>query len=214
MEYGTLLLSKVIDENDPRVFVRFGIDEKHFATKGEYETYKFIVKYAEANRGQAPSYATVASECADFDYVPEVSDSYEYLTRKIKEHSAKQAIAQLFNGDNAEAVRKFDELDGNSYLEWLISEAERIKIRTDVRNEIGRSLADIKESFRAEYLKREEGKSVKRWDTPFPSLTSEISGWFSGDVYGLMAESGRGKTYMIVKIVDSLLRQGANVLVK
>lgn len=214
MEYGQLLLSKVIDANDPAALVRFGIDENHFATKGERETYKFIVDYAERNRGQAPSYATVASECQDFDYIPEVSDSYEYLTRKIKEYSAKQAVANLFNGEKAEAVRKFEELDGNSYIDWLISEVESIKIRTDVRNEIGRSLADIKESFRSEYLKREEGKSAKRWDTPFPSLTQEIGGWYSGDVYGIMAESGRGKSYLSARVVDSLLRQGADVLWK
>ncbi|MEV2437279.1 AAA family ATPase, partial [Paenibacillus larvae] len=32
--------------------------------------------------------------------------------------------------------------------------------------------------------------------------------------YGIMAESGRGKTYLLIAIVDKLLRQGASVLVK
>src|SRR5690606_15414487 len=82
------------------------------------------------------------------------------------------------------------------------------------REKVGRTLSDIKDSFRSEYERRKEGKSAKCWQTPFDSLTEEIGGWFSGDVYGIMAESGRGKTYLSIKIVDSLLRQGANVLVK
>lgn len=213
MEYGQLLLSKVIDANDPAAFTRFSIDEHHFATKGERETYRFIVDYAEQNRGQAPSYATVTAECADFTYIPQVADSYEFLTRKIKSYAAKLALMEYVQGDFTRDFNGSD--DGNSLLDGLISAAERIKIRTDVRKgDVGRTLTEIKESFKDEYQKRVEGKSAKRWDTPFPLLTKAISGWFSGDVYGIMAESGRGKTYVNVKIVDSLLRQGANVLVK
>jgi replicative DNA helicase len=211
MHYGLMLLSKVIDNNDVAALTRFGITESDFGTEAERKAYRFIVDYAEANRGQAPSYATVAAEVDGFTYVPEVADSYEYLARQVKGYAAKLAAVELLQN---QAPKVFEEKDGNSFIEWLISEAERIKIRTNVRDEVGRTLTEIKESFRAEYLRREKGKSFKCWKTPFDSLTKEIGGWFSGDVYGIIGESGRGKTYLLIKIIDSLLRQGANVLAK
>nr|WGD74978.1 DnaB-like helicase C-terminal domain-containing protein [Bacillus subtilis] len=87
-------------------------------------------------------------------------------------------------------------------------------MRTSVREAIGRTLTDIKDSFRDEYKKREEGRSFRIYNTPFETLNKEITGWFTGDIYGIMGESGRGKTYLICLILDSLLRQGANCLVK
>jgi replicative DNA helicase len=216
LNYGELLLSKIIDNNDVAALTRFGINESDFLTEGERKAYRFIVDYAEQH-GRAPSYATVEGECEGFTYIPAVEDSYEFLARQIKSNAAKQAIIELFNGQPGKeplATKKFEELDGQSYLDWLISEIESVKIRTDVRKSIGRTLTDIKLAVKEEYLKREEGKSFKCWKTPFDSLTNEIGGWYSGDVYGIMGESGRGKSYLICKIVDSLLRQGANVLVK
>ncbi|MBA9027574.1 DnaB-like helicase C-terminal domain-containing protein [Peribacillus huizhouensis] len=212
MHYGNLLLSKIIDDNNVQALTRFGITAADLPTEGDRQTLRFIESYAEANRGQAPSYAVVTAECPAFEYTPMISDSYELLTKQIKAYSAKQRLAEYVQG---KFTAEFDsEADGNKILESLISEAEKIKMDTNVRSEIGRTLEDIKTSFKSEYLKREEGKSFKCWQTPFESLTKEIGGWFSGDVYGIMAESGRGKTYVNVKIADSLLRQGANVLVK
>ncbi|MED3832985.1 DNA helicase [Peribacillus frigoritolerans] len=212
MEYGNLLLSKVIDENNVQALTKFGITAKDLPTEGDRQTLRFISDYAEANRGQAPSYAVVTAECPTFEYTPQVGDSYDFLAKEIKAFSAKQALLEYVQGRFTAEFNS--ERDGNKILDDLISEANRIKLSTNIRSEIGRTMDDIKTSLKAEYLKREEGRSFKCWKTPFESLTNEIGGWFSGDVYGVMAESGRGKTYLNVKIVDSLLRQGANVLVK
>ncbi|MDF1510696.1 AAA family ATPase [Robertmurraya sp. DFI.2.37] len=214
MHEAQLLFSKVIDNNDVQALTRFGITERMLPTEGDRQVFRFINDYAAQNRGQAPSYAVVSDNCPDFVYAPQVGDSYEYLTRKVKEQSAMLEFVELAEN---EIPKKYEELgfkDIFSFFEWLQSEVESIKIRTNVREKIGRTLEEIKSEFLAEYKKREVGKSFKRWDTPFPRLTSEISGWFSGDVYGIIGESGRGKTYLAIKIVDSLLRQGANVLVK
>lgn len=212
--YGILLLSKIIDGNDPAALARFNIAESVFSTDAEKKAYRFIKSYAEQNRNQSPSYATVTEEVSGFFYVPEVGDSYEYLTRKLLNDSAVSEFTEFNN--NGELTKLFDAHydDMPTFIDELTARLDAIKVRTDVRDKVGKTLTDIKESFRDEYLRREEGTSFKQWQTPFPSLTKEISGWFSGDVYGIMAESGRGKTYLICKIIDSLLRQGANVLVK
>ncbi|MBO0602749.1 DNA helicase [Sporosarcina sp. E16_3] len=176
-------------------------------------TYKFITEYSEQNGGATPSYATVTAKVEGFEYIPEVSDAYTYLAREIKGYSAKQAVIALFR--SGEFERKLNDLSGEEFIErWLPEITEGIRAKTAIKSKVGRTLTEIKGSFLEEYEDRKSGKSNKRWDTPFKPLTKEISGWFAGDVYGIMAESGRGKTYLIIKIIDSLLRQGANVLVK
>ena len=212
--YGILLLSKVIDTNDPAALARLNIAEAHFNTGAERKAYRFIKEYAEQNRGQSPSYATVTEECPGFFYTPEVGDSYEYLTRKLLNESADAEFTKFINDGRLAQAFEAGRDDMQTFISDLQTELESIRMRTNVRDKIGKTLTEIKESVREEYLRREEGKSFKQWETPFPTLTKEISGWFSGDVYGIMAESGRGKTYLVCKIIDSLLRQGANVLVK
>jgi replicative DNA helicase len=214
MHYTQMLLSKAIDDNNVQALTKYGITAKDCATEGDRQTLRYILDYAEKNRGQAPGYATVTAECPDFVYTPQVSDSYEFLTREIKKHSAKVQFTELANGKLGEQFESVGEKDIFKYFEWLQSEVESIKMRTSVRDSIGRTLDEIKESVKSEFLKREAGKSAKQWDTPFESLTAEISGWFSGDIYGILGESGRGKSYLMAKIIDSLLRQGANVLWK
>lgn len=214
MHYTQMLLSKAIDDNNVQALTKYGITARDCATEGDRQTLLFIRDYADKNRGQAPGYATVTAECPDFVYTPQVSDGYDFLAREIKKHSAMTQFAELANGKLGEQFDSVGQKDIFKYFEWLQSELERIKIGTSVRESIGRTLDEIKESVKDEFLKREAGKSAKQWDTPFASLTAEISGWFSGDIYGILGESGRGKSYLMAKIIDSLLRQGANVLWK
>jgi replicative DNA helicase len=214
MHHAQLLFSKVIDANDVAVLTRYGITAKDLPTEGDRQVFKFVTEYADKNRGQAPSYAEVTAQCPEFIYLPQVGDSYEYLAKEIKKHSAKVQFAELVNGRLGEQFENVGQKDIFKLFEWLQTEVESIKIGTSVRESIGKTLDEIKVSVKDEYLKRESGKSAKRWLTPFESLTEEISGWFSGDIYGIMGESGRGKSYLMAKIIDSLLRQGANVLWK
>lgn len=204
-------VSKVIDENDVAAFRRHGIEPDSFFTEVERDVVKFTLDYAEKNGGNAPSYAMIVSKFPDFNYFPKISDSFEHLAREIKNREGKQRLAELFN---RELPSLFESADSDLVISTLLSRLESIKIRTNIREKIGRDLSEIKTTLMSEYQKREEGKSFKRYDTPFPTLTKEIGGFFTGDVYGVMAESGRGKTYLVGEFVDSLLRQGARVLVK
>lgn len=212
-QHANLLFSKIIDENNPQALVKYGITERDLATDGERATYRFITDYSAKNGGAAPSYANVAAQCPSFIYTPMVSDQYEYLAGKIKGQAAKNHIIDLVN--SGELAKKLEEIpNGVDVLKWLQDDLSSAIMRTSVRTSIGRTLTEIKSDVKAEYEKRAEGKSAKRWDTPFKGLTQEIGGWFSGDIYGIMGESGRGKSYLSAKIIDSLLRQGAKVLWK
>jgi replicative DNA helicase len=210
MHYGLMLLSKVIDNNDVAALARFGITESDFGTEAERQAYRFIVDYAESNRGQAPSYATVTAEVDGFTYIPEVADSYEYLARQIKSYAAKLAAVELLQN---QAPKVFEEKDGNSFIEWLISEAERIKIRTDVRNKIGTDVKADADKFLAEYERRKAGESFRVWKSRFPFINEAIGGYVSGNLYVVYGRSGRGKSAITLEECIEMAMQGATVLI-
>ncbi|MEC1349121.1 DNA helicase [Bacillus licheniformis] len=213
MNYGVLMLSKVIEQNDPNALLRFNITAEDLPTEGERKALRYITEYAEKHGGQAPTAEMVANEVPDFQPDFNIEANYDYLAEKLRKQAALREFVDIAE---RELPERFSEAQDNpeELFSWLTEKVESLKIRTNVRSSIGRTLSEIKESFRDEYKKREEGKSFRIYKTPFPTLDNEISGWFTGDIYGIMGESGRGKTYLVCRILDSLLRQGANCLVK
>src|SRR5690606_14292921 len=212
MQYGVLLLSKVIDNNDPSALMRFNITENDLPTEAERKTYRFIEDYARQNRGQAPSIATVATEVPEFgsEYVPEVSDSYEYLAREIKDHAAKIALIDYL----PKLVEKFNAGErGEMLLEDLRKSYESITIRTSVREKVGTDIKRDGQSFIDEYFERKEGKSFKLWRSKFPTINEQIGGYFSGNMYTWYGRSGRGKSVFTMEEIIEAAFQGANVLV-
>jgi replicative DNA helicase len=206
LNYGQMLLSKVIDNNDVNALKRFGIDADHFETAGERETYRFIVDYAERNRGQAPDFRTVVSECQAFDYQPNVEDSYEFLARQIKDHAAKRMFNDLVASNDLDA--NFQK-DFESFAKWLTESLESIKIRTSVRNKIGTDLKTVGEQFLAEYERRKAGDSFRVWKSKF----SVIGNYTSGNMYVVYGKSGRGKSVTSLEDAIEMALQGANVLI-
>ena len=220
MNYGVLMLSKVIEQNDPNALLRFNITAEDLPTEGERKALRYITEYAEKHGGQAPTAEMVTHEVPDFEPNFGIEASYEFIAEKLKNYASLRDFSEIVNGrgdgEESEFIKRWESAQDNpeEFFSWLTEQAERFKIRTNVRSSVGRTLSEIKESFRDEYKKREEGKSFRIYKTPFPTLDNEISGWFTGDIYGIMGESGRGKTYLVCRILDSLLRQGANCLVK
>ncbi|CDN42025.1 AAA family ATPase [Paenibacillus sp. P22] len=209
--YDSQLFSKICDENDVKALTRYGLEREDFASETSRRAYDEIRSYAESNGGQAPSYATLVAEVDGFNYVPAVTDSYEFLARKIKEYSGKAQVARFFN---EELPTLFEDADTEKLIVTVQAQLDRIRMGTSVRQIPGKTLVEIAQDFRAEYERRKAGESFRLWKTPFPTLNAEIGGLYSGDIYGIMAESGRGKTYLSEVLVDEMLRQGANVLVK
>ncbi len=209
--YGQNFLSKVIDSGDVSAFTRFGITPEHFGTAAERKAAEYVLSHAAANGGRPPSYATFSAENPDVMYIPEVTDEFTFLARKIKDEHGRKQFVQLVE---KELGGMFSSMDTETLISTLQDRLTSIKIGTSVRKKIGKTLTEISAEFKAEYEKRKEGKSFRLWQTPFRALNEQIGGLYSGDVYGIMAESGRGKTYLSAVLIDCLLRQGARVLVK
>ncbi|WP_068792800.1 AAA family ATPase [Brevibacillus laterosporus] len=212
MAYGESFLSKVIDTSDTGAFIRYDIRAEHFPTEAERKAYRFIKDYADSNGGQAPDYRTVVAECAGFTYMPEVGDSFEYMARKVRNDAGKLRLHSFLTG--RDVSDKFTELSTEEFAAWLVERVEEVQVSVQTKKSIGRSLDELSVEMREEYNKRKEGKSFRLWKTPFNALNEAIGGLFTGDIYGVMAESGRGKSYFIIVLIDELLRQGATVLVK
>jgi hypothetical protein len=213
MHHTQLLFSKVIDANDIAILNRYGITERDLPTEGDRQVFRFVTSYADKNRGQAPSYAEVTAQCSDFNYTPMVSDSYEYLAREIKKHSAKVQFAELVNGKLGEQFESVGQKDIFKLFEWLQSEVESIKINTNTSSKIGTDVKADAESFLDEYRKRKDGESFKIWKSKFASINREIGGYYSGNMYTWHGRSGRGKSVFTMEEAIEAAAQGANVLV-
>ncbi|MBX6360516.1 MAG: AAA family ATPase [Acidobacterium ailaaui] len=201
-----MFLNKVIENNDVAALDRFNITESDMPTQAEKEAYRFIVDYAERNHGQAPSWATFAEAC-NVEYLPQISDSYEYLANEIKGQSAKIRLYEYINGQFAE---KFGvEKDGRKLLEDLLKSVESIKMGTNVRNKIGTDVKNDTDKFLAEYDRRKRGESFRTWKSKF----SIIGEYISSNVYVVFGKSGRGKSVITLEEGIEAAMQGANVLI-
>jgi replicative DNA helicase len=210
--YGEALLSRVLDANDTSLLTKHGITRDDLPTTAEREVYDAIVDYANTNGGLSPGFALITADHPEFTYVADDGTATDYMAKRIKDASGKRLLAELLN--SPALAEQFEKSSSESFAEFLTKSIEQITLKTTNTRSVGKSLTDLKTEFRDEYEKRKAGKSSRQWLTPFPTLNEQIGGFYSGDIYGVMAESGRGKSYLIIKFIDGLLRQGAKVLVK
>src|SRR6185312_6736643 len=170
-------------------------------------TYRFITEYAKENGGNAPSYLVVAGNVEGFEYLPEVSDSYAYLTRKLKAETAQRDVVRWF--ETGEFERKLNELGGEKFIsEWLLPTVESVKLRTSVRETVGTDIKADSEKFLAEYDRRKAGESFRIWKSKY----SAIGEYVSGNLYTVFGKSGRGKSVITLEDAIYVASQGANVL--
>lgn len=208
MDYAKLLLNKVVEDGTTTPLTRHNITLADMHSEVDRATYRFIEEYAAENSGKSPSYATVAASVEGFEYVPEVSDSYTWLTTKIKEHSAQQAVVDWFR--KGEFERKLNELGGERFInEWLPSQVDAIQTQTNVRQSVGTDIKRDNEKFMAEYERRKAGESFRVWKSKF----SAIGEYVSSNLYTVFGESGRGKSVISLEDAIYAAKQGANVLI-
>lgn len=206
--YGELLLNKVVEQNDIAALKRYRVDRDHFATDAERDAYQYVLDYSAANRGQAPSYAVFVDETR-IEYIPSVSDSYEWLTQRLKEHAAKRMWAE----SGAELERVFNEGSADEIESWFADKVSEIKRKVNTQTEPGVSVKKSGEGYLAELKSRREGKSFKVWRSSFPTINDEIGGYLSGNMYTWYGRSGRGKSvFTLVEALEAAM-QGARVLI-
>ncbi|MED4828194.1 DnaB-like helicase C-terminal domain-containing protein [Bacillus atrophaeus] len=227
MNYGTLLISKAIEANDPNVLLRFNIAEDDFQTPGERKAFRYLMQHAEEHRGQAPTAEMVSLEVEDFQPDFNIEASYDYLAKNLKEQAAEREFIELVSGrvdpetqkqvKEPQLEKRFIEAqksgDMGSFFEWLTNQAESLKMRTSVRNAIGTDIKRDIDKFKAEYENRKAGESFRIWRSKFDFINRAMGGYVSSNVYVIYGKSGRGKSAIALEEVVNCAMQGANVLI-
>src|SRR5690606_10292809 len=121
-----------------------------------------------------------------------VTDSYEYLAREIKDHTASQQLIELL----PKIVEQYNAGErGEKLLDDLLKNVESIKIRTDVRDKVGTDIKHDFEKFLAEYDRRKAGESFRIWKSKF----SPIGEYVASNLYTVYGKSGRGKSIITLE---------------
>ncbi|WP_270574694.1 DnaB-like helicase C-terminal domain-containing protein [Bacillus glycinifermentans] len=212
MNYGVLMLSKVIEQNEPNALLRFNISAEDLPTEGERKALRYITEYAEKHGGRAPTAEMVANEVPDFQPDFNIEASYDYFAEKLKNRAAMLEFAELAEKELPERFNNSQD-SPEELFSWLTDELERIKIRTNVRDTIGIDIKRDIDKFKAEYENRKAGESFRIWRSKFDFINRAMGGYVSSNVYVIYGKSGRGKSAIALEEMINCAMQGANVLI-
>jgi replicative DNA helicase len=211
------LLSKVIDDNNVDALDIHGVTRELLLTDSERGFYDYLRRYAQENKGNAPSYVTMVTNCPDFTYMPEISDSYEYMTRNLKETYGKRMLGELLSDRDGKVTSMYNDIGKGTSLDDVISlytnRLETITMGTSVRTSTGIDITGSGEKFLKEFESRAEGLSNRIWLSKFPSVNAAIGGYYASNMYVVFAEPGRGKSIITLEEAIEFASQGATVLV-
>ena len=212
--YATMLLSKVIDTESIHTFTKHNIHADSFISSVDRQVYEFITDYAEKNRGEMPSYATVVTEIPDFDYVPGVTDGFEYLASKIRQRRAEYDFKLFVENKLPSLYEEVGKKDMAEMTDILTEEMADIHRKVQSGAKVGFDIKNDTDRFKAEYKRRQLGESFKVWKSHYPTINRVTSGGYaSGNMYTIYGKSGRGKSVIATVEAANLAIQGANVLI-
>lgn len=212
MNYGVLMLSKVIEQNDPNALLRFNITAEDLPTEGERKALRYITEYAEKHGGQAPTAEMVANEVPDFQPDFNIEANYDYLAEKLRKQAALREFVDIAE---KELPERFSQAQDNpeELFSWLTEKVESLKIRTNVRSSVGTDIKKDIDKFKAEYENRKAGESFRIWRSKFEFINRAMGGYVSSNVYVIYGKSGRGKSAIALEEAINCAMQGANVLI-
>lgn len=189
------LLSKTLDDKNFSPIYRGNLTIEDFYNQGG--AFKFIGDYVK-KYGETPDYRTVVAECENFEYIPEVYDHYNYLTKSLKNATAKRKAFTLLQ---EEAGEKFNKLQGAEFVKWLAEESQKIQELIETDSGLGTNFAINGKERKETYLDRKENRTYSYIPTPYPTLTEWLGGGFElGDYVLLMAYTNRGKSFVASQV--------------
>lgn len=201
------LLSKILDEDNLYELNKYNVTEDDFYSLSE--AYKFIKDYEKEN-GSVPDYRTVVAEFEDFEYMPNVTDTFKYLAKRLKSNTAKRRAVSLLQD---EATENFSNMNGTEFAEWLHEEAGKLVDLSKSESYTGENWAT---SGKKRWERYEEAKDSEKTDhipTPYPTLNSYLDGGFwLTDYILLQAYTNRGKSWIATQIGVNAWSQGYGVL--
>ncbi|WP_270997865.1 AAA family ATPase [Listeria seeligeri] len=209
-QFAQLLLNKVVNDADISPLTKYNIQASDMPTKADRQTFDFIHDYYE-KESVVPSYATLSAQVETFEYVPEITDTYAYLAKQVKDYSGKVAVFKLLEDPSMQ--QKFDGMESAEFIAYMQKSLHEIEVQTKVSRGLGTDLAQDTEKFLTEYQKRKAGESNKIWHSKFPTVEQELGGYTEGNTYAWYGRSGRGKSIITMEEALQAAVDGANVLI-
>lgn len=200
------LLSKILDENSFYTLHKHNVNEADFEVYPD--VYMYIRQYVNVYH-QTPDYRNVVNKFANFDYMPNVQDSYTYLCNTMKSQSAKRkAVLKL-----ASVNDNFKSMSGIEFAQWLKEQATEIEAIATSSASTATNYATNGEERKEWYNENKEQRTLTYIPTPYSTLTTWLGGGFElGDYILLMAYTNKGKSWLGSDIGLSAYRNGFNVL--
>lgn len=201
------LLSKVLDEDKFYELNKYNVTATDFHLLGD--VYQFIKSYS-AENGAVPDYRTVVSEFEDFEYLPEVTDSFKYLAKKIKGDTGKRRAVTLLQD---EASKNFNRMTGSEFADWLYEQAGNLREMTKAESYTGSNYATTGTDRWKRYEESKDTRTFRFIPTPFPTLTEYLGGGTEiGDYNLLQAYTNRGKSWIASLFGVTAWKHGHGVL--
>ncbi|MHC5291090.1 hypothetical protein CHCC14819_0454 [Bacillus licheniformis] len=200
------LLSKVIDENKFFILNKFNVNETDF--EAYPHVYTFIREYVHAFH-QTPDYRTVVAKFEDFDYHADIQDSFSYLCKTLKDHSAKRkAVVRL-----SKVNENFKVMSGEEFTRWLKEEATALEALALSSSSSATNFATNGQERKEWYQENKDQRSLTYIPTPYETLTKWLGGGFElGDYILLMAYTNKGKSWIGSDIGRKAHKAGFGVL--
>ncbi|WP_345817362.1 DnaB-like helicase C-terminal domain-containing protein (plasmid) [Bacillus licheniformis] len=184
------LLSKVIDENSFYTLTKYNVRADDF--QAYPHVYNFVREYANTYH-QTPDYRTVVAKFEDFDYMPDVTDSFAYLCKTLKSASAKRKSVIRLSKVN----ENFKTMSGDEFTKWLKDEATALEALARSSSTTATNYATNGEERKDWYQENKDQVELSYIPTPYNTLTEWLGGGLAlGDMNLLMAYTNRGKSWI------------------
>jgi len=201
------LLSKVIDEKQFYILFRYGVDVHDF--ENHSDVFLFIHDYVKGE-GTTPDYRTVVEKFEDFEYEPEVADTFRYLCKQLKARTGKRMAFEMLQH---RAKQAFKDMPGDEFVRWLAHESKKIEQMTAIEFEAGSDYATNGEERWQMYNERKNPESNIIIPTPFNVMNDTLSGGFElGEYLLLLAFTNIGKSWYASKFGVHAWKEGFGVL--
>lgn len=185
------LISKVLEEKSFFILNKYNVSATDFIAIPE--VYGFVKDYVDEYK-ETPDFRTVVAECENFNFQPEVHDTFPYLCKVLKSNSAKRSAFELLQ---KEATANFSKMNGSDFVDWLATESNKIKEVTSVHTSMGTNFATNGAERWQKYLDSKEKRTNMFIPTPYPTLTEALGGGCElGDYVLFMAYTNRGKSWV------------------
>jgi replicative DNA helicase len=201
------LLSKMLDEKQFYIVYKYGVDIHDF--ENHSDVFSFIHDYVKSE-GTTPDFRTVVEKFDDFEYEPEVHDTFKYLSKQLKSRTGKRLAFEMLQH---RAKQAYKTMDGADFTKWLAEESKKIEQQTSVDYESGTNYATNGEERLAMYEEAKDPANTVLIPTPFNVMNETIGGgWELGEYLMLLAFTNVGKSWYATKMGLHAWEKGFGVL--